>query len=207
MSTRPKRRYVSAQRSETAEATRARILETAKRLFSRDGIDKVTIAELAAGADVAASTVYALFTSKAGILRALMEGALFGPRFQSAHAQLEDVSDPVKLVELTSAVSRAIYESESLDLGVLRGASAFSAELRALEAEFEDRRREMQRARLELLFAHGRARSDLDFAKAQQIMWMYTSRDVYRMLVHESGWTPDQYQAWLSRTLVDALVG
>lgn len=188
-------------------ATRARILETAKRLFSRDGIDKVTIAEIAAGADVAASTVYALFASKTGILRALMEGALFGPRFQSAHAQLEGVDDPVKLVELTPAVSRAIYESESLDLGVLRGASAFSAELRALEAELEERRREMQRDRLERLFAQGRARSDLDLAKARQIMWMYTSRDVYRMLVHESGWTPDEYQAWLSRTLVDALVG
>jgi hypothetical protein len=35
---------------------------------------------------------------------------------------------------------------------------------------------------------------------------MYTSRDVYRMLVHEGGWSPDRYQEWLSRTLLDALV-
>ena len=35
---------------------------------------------------------------------------------------------------------------------------------------------------------------------------MYTSRDIYRMLVHESGWTPDQYQSWLSDTLVTTLV-
>jgi hypothetical protein len=26
------------------------------------------------------------------------------------------------------------------------------------------------------------------------------------MLVHEGGWTPDQYQQWLSDTLVNALV-
>jgi hypothetical protein len=43
-------------------------------------------------------------------------------------------------------------------------------------------------------------------ATARSILWMYTSRDVYRMLVHESGWTPDRYQQWLSDTLVNALV-
>ena len=85
-------------------------------------------------------------------------------------------------------------------------ASAFSADLRETEAEFEDLRREMQRPRLERLFAAGRARHGLDFAKAQQLMWMYTSRDTWRMLVHESGWSPDEYQAWLARTLVEALV-
>jgi hypothetical protein len=35
---------------------------------------------------------------------------------------------------------------------------------------------------------------------------MYTSRDVYRMLVHAGGWTPDRYESWLSETLVSALV-
>ena len=35
---------------------------------------------------------------------------------------------------------------------------------------------------------------------------MYTSRDVYRMLVQEGGWAPDRYQQWLSGTLVEALV-
>jgi len=37
---------------------------------------------------------------------------------------------------------------------------------------------------------------------AGRIVWMYTSRDVYRMLVHDGGWAPDRYQQWLSRTLV-----
>jgi len=35
---------------------------------------------------------------------------------------------------------------------------------------------------------------------------MFTSRDVYRLLVEEGGFTPDEYQAWLEETLVDALV-
>jgi hypothetical protein len=43
-------------------------------------------------------------------------------------------------------------------------------------------------------------------AKARRLLWMYTSRDVYRMLVQDAGFTPDEYEAWLSQTLVDALV-
>jgi len=206
MPTQPRRRYVSAQRHEAAEATRARVLDAAKALFSERGIDKVTIAEIARGAGVASSTVYALYASKAGILRALMQASMFGPRYQAARQVLDGVTDPVLLIELTGRVARAIYEAESEELGLLRGASTFSADLRGLEAEFENLRRDMQKARLELLFAHGRARSGLDFARAQQLLWMYTGRDIYRMLVHDGGWTPDEFEAWLSRTLVAALV-
>jgi AcrR family transcriptional regulator len=206
MPTQPRRRYVSAQRQDTADATRARVLEAARALFSERGIDKVTIAEVARRAGVAGSTVYGLFASKAGILRALMQAALFGPRFQAAQRLLDGVDDPVRLIELTAGVARAVYDGESAELGVLRGASAFSADLRETEAEFEDLRREMQRPRLERLFAAGHARRGLDFDKARQLMWMYTSRDTWRMLVHDSGWSPDEYQAWLARTLVEALV-
>ena len=89
----------------------------------------------------------------------------------------------------------------------MRGASAFSPALRKLEQRFEDMRFSMQEERIQRLYAGGRARSGLPLAKARRLLWMYTSRDVYRMLVHEAGWTPDEYEAWLAQTLVDALVG
>jgi AcrR family transcriptional regulator len=206
MSNPPKRHYESSQRRDAADVTQARILNAAKAMFSRRGIDKVTIAEIAERAGVAGSTVYALFSSKVGILRALMKASLFGPHYQAAQALLANVTDPARLVEVTAHVARTIYESESRELGMLRGASSLSPELRKLEAEFEDIRFEMQKERIELLFAEGLARSGLDIAKARRIMWMYTSRDIYRMLVHDSGWSPDEYQAWLSETLTGALL-
>lgn len=206
MPTQPRRRYDSAQRQVSADATRLRVLDAARALFSEKGLDKVTIAEIARAAGVAGSTVYALFGSKAGILRALMEATLFGPAFRAAQETLAGVDDPVRLIELTARVARAIYEAESAELGVLRGAAAFSADLRETEAEFENLRRRMQQDRLERLFAAGRARRDLTLPEARQVMWMFTSRDIYRMLVHDGGWSPDQYQAWLARTLVETLV-
>lgn len=202
-----RRHYQSEVRVQSAHDTRRRILKAAAMLFTRKGIDGVTIEQIAARAKVAGSTVYATFKSKDGILRGLMEQSLFGPEFQEAQRLLDDVTDPVALIALTARVSRAIYESESSDLGLLRRASGFSPALRKMEEEFERLRYEKQAARLKLLFVSGQARSGLSLDEARRIMWMYTSRDVYRMLVTEGGWTADRYQEWLARTLVEALVG
>jgi len=202
-----KRRYKSERRHRAADATKARVLGAAKALFGRHGVDRVTIAQIAEKAHVAGSTVYALYKSKEGILRALMSGALFGARFEEAQAKLRGVTDPVRLVALTAHVARAIYEGESAELGLMRGVSAFSPALRKIELEFEKMRFDMQEERLRLLFAQGRQRRGLALDEARRILWMYTSRDNYRMFVHEGGWTPDQYQRWLEHTLVEALVG
>ncbi len=201
-----KRKYVSAIRDEAAGRSRRRILDAAASLFARSGIDRVTIAQIAARAKVSVPTVYALFKSKEGILHAILESALFGPAFQAARARLEGVTDPVVLIERSAAVARAIYESESTALGLMRGASAFSPALRKAEQAFEDLRYSMQEARVRLLFDEGKARPGLGLDEARRILWMYTGRDIYRMLVQEGGWSPDEYEAWLARTLVASLV-
>ena len=181
-------------------------MDGARALFSKRGIDRVTIAQIAAKAGVAVSTVYALFKSKEGILRALMESSLFGPRFREALALLDGINDPVEGIARTASIARAIYESESEEVGLLRGASGFSPALRRLEEEFETRRYEMQESRLRLLASRSLLKDGLTLAEARRIMWMYTSRDVYRMLVQEGEWTPARYEAWLSGTLVASLV-
>lgn len=201
-----RRTYSSERRAQSAEQTRERILDAATLLFGRKGIDKVTIADIGERARVATSTVYGTYKSKDGLLRALMKRSLFGGSFQAAQKLLSGVTDPIELVRLTSHVSRAIYASESTDLGLLRNASGFAPALKKMEQEFERIRYDMQEERLRLLFNSDNARRGLSFEEARRIMWMYTSRDIYRMLVHEGGWSPDRYQEWLSRTLIEALV-
>ena len=202
----PSRPYESDVRSQAAEATRARILQASKTLFTDRGIDRVTVEQIAKKAGVSASTVFALYKSKAGILRELIRSALFGQRFQVALARLKGETDPITLIALTANVARAIYEAESSQLGLIRGVSAFSPALGKLEKEFENLRFQMQKERVKLLFAQSKQRKELTLDEARRIMWMYTSRDVYRLLVHEGGWTPNRYQKWLSSTLVNALV-
>ena len=206
MSKRTRRPYGSPQRARAAAANRVAVLHAARDLFSRHGVDKVTIAEIAARASLSASTVYAVFKSKEGILRELMRASLFGPRFREALTLLDGITDPVERVAGTALVARAVYESESAELGGLRGLSAFSPALRQLEEEFEATRYEMQRDRLRALAANGRMKPGLAMKDARRIMWMYTGREVYRMLVEAGGWSGDKYQKWLAATLVDALV-
>ena len=200
------RPYVSDIRSQAAGATRMRVLHASKTLFAGRGIDRVTIEQIAKKAKVSVSTVFALYQSKEGILRELMKSTLFGQRFQVAIAGLKGETDPIRLIELTANVARAIYEAESIELGLVRGVSAFSPALGKLEKEFENLRFQMQKARIELLFAKSKQRKGLTLNEARRIMWMYTSRDIYRLLVHEGGWSPTRYQKWLSATLVNALV-
>src|SRR5262245_12129988 len=207
MSMRKRRPYDSRQRDQAAAANRVAVLDAARELFSRHGVDKVTIAEVAARAAVSASTVYAVFGSKEGILRELMRAALFGPRFREAQSLLDGISDPVERIARTAHVARAIYESESAELGGLRGLSAFSPALRQLEEEFEAMRYDMQRDRVEALAASGRMKPGLVREDARRIMWMYTGREVYRMLVEVGGWSADKYQEWLAAALLDTLVG
>ncbi|RYD56741.1 MAG: TetR/AcrR family transcriptional regulator [Sphingomonadales bacterium] len=202
-----KRGYSSSVRAEAADETRSRILSSARALFGDQGIEAVTIAEIARSSQVSASTVYAVFTSKEGILRGLMEQALFGGQYQSAQQILAGVVDPVEAIALTARIARSIYESESSELGPLRNVSGYAPALQKIEEEFEQARYNMQHERVRQLFAAGRAKQGLTMEEARRILWMYTSRDVYRMLVVNGGWTHDRFEEWLSNTLVEALAG
>ncbi len=200
-----KRAYRSKRREGEALHTRAKVLEAGKHLFARKGIDATTVAQIAQRAGVSQATVYATVKSKAGLLHALMHEAIFGPRFQDAQRRLDGVVDPVERIALSAQVACAVYEGESAELSHLLKASAFSPELRKTQQSFEDLRREMQRARIDALFESHRARTGLDKAAAGDILWMFTGRDVYHKLVHESGWSPDRFRDWLERTLLDTL--
>jgi AcrR family transcriptional regulator len=200
-----KRAYDAEGRRTAAEQRKQRILDAAKRLFACRGIDDVTIAEIAEQAEVAGSTIYAVFASKAGILRELMRRAMFNPEYAVHAARLKAVRDPVARVRMTAAIARSIYEGERNELAVLRGASAFSRELRDVEHEFEGERLALQRERVVDLADQGLLRPELTVERARHVMWTLTSREVFRMLVTESGWTPDEYETWLADTLVRTL--
>ncbi len=101
---------------------------------------------------------------------------------------------PVETIALTAHVARAVYEGESNDLGLLRTVSGFSPAFRKIDEALERTRYRMQKECLRRLFDASRARKGIGFDEARPILWMYTSREIYRMLVIEGGWTPDRYQ-------------
>src|SRR6266568_1179650 len=78
MSRHVKRPYRSSLREETAELTRARIRESAARLFVEQGFVATTVKQVAAAAGVAERTVYAAFPSKADLFNEVLGVATVG---------------------------------------------------------------------------------------------------------------------------------
>jgi len=204
---RPRRRYDTKLRSERALGTRERILDAAKELFTAHGVEKVTIGKIASAAGVSGPTVYALFQSKTGILKAVIERSFFGARYAEIAKQAETARDPEEILRITASISRVILDTEREEIGLMRGVAALSPELNEIERELEAVRFTLQESRARLLVKSAPAARRLGLVRVRDILWMYTGRDVYRMLVLERGWSSDEYEGWLAETLIAALIG
>ena len=201
-----RRRYDARLRSERASGTRQRILDAAKELFTAHGLDKVTITDIASAAGVSAPTLYALFQSKTGILKAVVERSFFGARYAEIARQAEKARDPKEILRITASISRTILDTEREEIGLMRGVSALSPELKAIETEMENVRFKLQEERARLLVKSVPAARRLGLARVRDILWMYTGRDVYRMLVLERGWSSNEYESWLAKSLIKSLM-
>src|SRR5262250_252438 len=64
---------MQARRQQTRSDQRARIVEAARSLFASQGVDDVTMAEVAAAAGVARATVFNYFGSKHALVEAITD--------------------------------------------------------------------------------------------------------------------------------------
>ncbi len=182
-------------------------MAAAAQLFSKHGVDDTTIAAIAAAAGVSAATVYAQFQSKVGVLEALTSSVLFGGRYEGLAERAQDIASPEEAMAVTASIARSIYENEHTELGLVRGTSGFSPVLRTIEARFEQLRFDLQKERaLRIWKATPRLRA-MGLDRIRDVLWMYTSRDIYRMLVIEKRWSADAYETWLAETLVRVFLG
>src|SRR2546430_15830548 len=74
----PRRRYEGAARQARTRRTRAAVVEAAQSLFVERGYAATTIDAISDRSDTPPTTVYRLFSSKLGILKALLDVSLGG---------------------------------------------------------------------------------------------------------------------------------
>jgi AcrR family transcriptional regulator len=201
-----KRSYKSAVRERQAGDTRRRIVEATRRLLQSEGYAGMTIEAIAERAGVSAQSVYGIFKSKTGILTELLDQATFGPDYEQAVQDALSARDPETRLRLTARIARQIHDAQSATFDLLRGAGVVAPALAKLEHRRECLRYERQERMIISLRDARRLRPDLDYATARDIFWMFTGRDVYRMLVRERGWSSQKYQDWLAGTLVQSLM-
>jgi AcrR family transcriptional regulator len=205
MSSLKKRAYCSPFRKAQAAQTRSAILESAKTLFQAKGIEVITIENIAKTANVSTPTIYALFQSKKGILRAIMDEALPVEQFDALAAEVRKEKSPKERLLIAAKMARQIYDAEREQMDIFRGASVLSPDLKELEAEREKRRYKRQEATMRETSRKRLLNKKLTLAKARDILWALTGRDLYRLLVIERGWSSVEYEAWLGKLLADIL--
>jgi AcrR family transcriptional regulator len=205
-----KRSYTSARRQEQARETRRAILDAAHKLFVTHGYAASTIQAIAEEAGVAVQTVYAVFGNKRELLRQLIENSITGddepqPITERAEAlAIAAEPDPRRRAELDAALSRSITERVAPILRVVAEAAASDPELAAVIDAVKAARREEMITGAKTIAGPDGLRVDEEEAAAT--LYVLLSPQVADMLMRDYGWSPERFEAWLARMILETVI-
>jgi AcrR family transcriptional regulator len=197
---------VKREQARTRLARRA-VVAAARTLFLERGYAATTVEAISTLAEVPPATVYRLFASKVGILKALLDASIGGDDRPVAVQERPDVAplfaeqEPAELLNGFAGVTRAINERTSDVFRVLQSAADSDPAAAELLAEIQEQRGRIART----LDRNGSLREGLRERAAADIIHALMSPEVYRLLVVERRWAPERYQAWLAATLLQQL--
>jgi len=202
-----KRPYDNSRRQAQVRATRLRIIEAAKALFVARGYPATTLEAIAEAADTSLPTLYRLFSSKPALLKAVLDVSFGGDDQPIAFEDRPDVqaargeTDPQALITAFARIGRDFMERSSAILRVLATAAAVDPEAAQLMEEIRRQRHTGQSRMVAALAAHDALDPDLESSEAADITYAAFSPDVHYILTVERGWTAEQYERWLVRSL------
>jgi AcrR family transcriptional regulator len=189
------------------------VVDAARALFLARGYQATTIDAISERSDVPPATVYRLFSSKLGILKALLDASIAGDDESISLPERPEVAallaeqDTARLLAGFAAVTVAINVRSSDVYRILSSASGSDPAAGALLAEYQRARGDGQR-RIARALARARAlRPGLRERDAADLIHALMSPELYRLLVVDRGWSPGRYEEWLGRTLADQLTG
>jgi AcrR family transcriptional regulator len=190
---------------------RRAVVRAARTLFVEHGYATTTIGAISRAADVPEPTVYRLFASKVGILKAVVDTSIAGDDDTPAVHERAPVAallghpDAPTVLAGFAAVTTAINRRTSDIYDVLRRAADVDLEARALFDELRRQRDEGQGRVVRSLHRAGALRKTQRVRDATDIVHAIMAPEVYRLLVHDRGWTPERYRQWAADTLVQQL--
>jgi AcrR family transcriptional regulator len=194
------RRYEQRLRAQTAQETRRRVLDAVDEQLREAPAQPVSVDRIARSADVARSTVYVIFGSRAGLFDAFAADLLERGGFRRV---IDAVADPDPRVSLRDGitggvhtfaahrdVTRALVSMAALDPEAVGGAMQRSEQRRAKGM--------MRLARR--LARHGLLHEGLTAKQAADRLWVLTSFDAFDLLYSGRRLSADE----IARVLVDA---
>lgn len=185
-------------RAERAELTRRRIAAAARSLFTANGYAATTLTSIAIEAGVAIQTVYAVYGSKAGILRALRDGVV---HLREADAAFEQAVAAPKLERKLELFARSIRIRWEHGHDIVVASDEASRTDGAVKSEVE-RVVAIRRKGIERL---ARTIGGTGDGRINALLDALTLPEVYRELVVVHGWSAADFETWLASTLKQGL--
>ena len=190
---------------------RRAVVAAARSLFVERGYTATSIETISAHAEVPPATIYRLFGSKAGILKALLDASIAGDDQPVAVPERPDVAalfaepDPAVLLDGMAGVTTAINQRTHDVYRVLVVAADSDPAAASLLDELQQQRRRGQSQIAKALRRSGSLRRGVSEREAVDLVHALMSPEVFRLLVVDRGWSPERYRRWLAASLLQQL--
>jgi AcrR family transcriptional regulator len=207
-----RRPYEGAARQARTRRTRTAVVEAAQSLFVERGFAATTIGAISDLSDTPQATVYRLFSSKLGILKAVLDVSVGGDDETVAMADRPQVralvsdEDPKNQLAGFAALLREVMTRVGPVHRILADAARSDEDAASLLAEIARQRHEGQRRIARSLARSGALRTGLRERDAADIIHALASPEVYGLLVSDRGWRGVRYENWLKSILIDQLL-
>lgn len=206
----PKRRYDAAGRRRRAEENRARILDAARDLFLADGYAATPVSRIADRASVSVETIYKSFGGKAGLVRALLERALKGvgdvPAERRSDAMRAREANPRSIIESWGRFVAEVSPLGSPILILAARAATSDAELARVLEQADTARLTRMELNARNLLERGFLRPGITLAEARDVLWAYSSAELYDLLVVRRGWSAERFGRFAAEGMIAALL-
>jgi hypothetical protein len=143
-------------------------------------------------------------------VRAICDAALAGEGPVPAETRSDQLQlhepDPRRIIrgwgELTVEVAPRIAPIMLL----VRSAAAADPEMAGLLADIHAARLSRMTSNARNLAAAGHLRHDITVEQAGEVMWTYSSPELYELLVVTRGWPPERYGTFIAEAMIAALL-
>ena len=172
------------------------------------GTPPTTIASVAAEAGVSVETVYKAFGNKAALVAAIWERGLAGRRADSRprtiRSDASHESDPREVIRHWGRLTSEVAPLVAPILLLIRAAAATDPDMARLLVETDRQRLKRMQHNARTLAGH--LRPGMTPAAAGEIMWTYSSPDLYDLLVLRRRWSLRRYGQFVADSLTATLL-
>jgi AcrR family transcriptional regulator len=175
-----------------------------------DGYAPTTIASIADVAGVSVETIYKTFGGKPGLVRAIQERGLAGAGPIAAWRRSDEMrmieADPRQVIRNWGTLTTEVAPRVAPILLLIRSAAASDPEMAALQDEVVAERLSRMELNARHLYERGDLREGISLDVARDVLWAYSSPELYELLVLRQGWSLERYGRFVAEAMIAALL-